>query len=76
MESDEETEEEQEEEPEEEPQEGPAELVADLDEEEVEGSDADDSDAESKVINLLYMARVPPYRMGPNGPTPPLAYKI
>ena len=44
--------------------------------EEADGSDADDSDAESEVINPPYMARVPLYRMGPNGPTPPWAHEI
>ena len=62
-ETEEEPEEEREEEPEEEPIGGPSEPVA-------------DSDAESDVINAPYMARVPPYRMGPNGPTPPWAHGI
>ena len=54
---------------------GPAEPVAYSDEEE-DGSDADDSDAKSEVINLLYMAMLPPYRMGPNGLTSPWAHEI
>ena len=43
-------------------------------EEEVE--EDEESDAESEVINPPYMPRVPPYRMGYNGPTPPWANTI
>ncbi|XP_052621661.1 uncharacterized protein LOC128127257 [Lactuca sativa] len=52
-----------EEEPEDEPEEGPAEPVVDSEEEQSDGDDADDSNAESEVINPSYIARVPPYRI-------------
>ena len=80
LEPEEEPEEESEEEPGEEPEEEPigvpVEPVANSDEGEDDESDADDSDAESKVINPPYIARVPPYRMGPNGSTPTRAHEI
>lgn len=72
-----------EEEPEEEPMEDPEELeeeiakpVIDSNEEDLDESDEDDSDAKSKVINPPYMARVPAHMMGPNGPMPPWAHAI
>ena len=40
-------------------------------EEETDDSEGGDSDAESDVINPPYPIRVPAYRVGPTGPTPP-----
>ncbi|XP_023734795.1 uncharacterized protein LOC111882655 [Lactuca sativa] len=68
-----------------EPMEDPDELAEweeeDIDEEieEVDGEEVEEdeeSDAESGITSPPYMARVPPYRMGYNGPTPPWADAI
>lgn len=40
-------------------------------EEELDDSEGGDSDAESEVIDPPYPIRVPAYRVGPTGPTPP-----
>ncbi|XP_023758618.1 uncharacterized protein LOC111907061 [Lactuca sativa] len=71
-------------EPEAEAKGGPAELVVDQEEEEAEGDlkedpnkDEDgDSDAESEFINPHYPIRVPAYRVGPTGPTPPWGIEL
>ncbi|KAL7582663.1 uncharacterized protein LOC111884510 [Lactuca sativa] len=81
---DEDPKEDQEEDPEE-PVEDPEELAeseAEDVEEEVEGDgeeefeEDEESNEESEVINPPYMARVPPYMMGYNGPIPPWADDI
>ncbi|XP_052620964.1 uncharacterized protein LOC128126859 [Lactuca sativa] len=78
-ESEEEPEEESEGEPVAEAEGGPAEPVVDQEEEEAEGGleeepsedEYGDSNVESEVINPPYPVRVPTYRVGPTGPTPP-----
>ena len=44
--------------------------MVNLEEEELKNNVDDDSDAESKIINPPYKARVPAYRMSPDGPMP------
>ena len=53
--------------------------MEELEEDDINEEEEEDdyvSDAESKVIEPLYVNRVPPHRLGPYGPMPPRAQDI